>query len=286
MVTDSSGSRLSIVSKTSGAAGEVTLGGSVTDDTTSSNVTFSTGQAGKDAQLTVDGLDTTSASNTVTGAIAGVTFQLLEAAPSTTLQVQITNDNSSVVTAVQSLVTAYNTVASAVKTQEGKDSSGNAEPLFGDPTLALIQNTLASALSGGSASGSISNISQLGLSLNADGTLSLDASTLQSVLNSNYGDVEGFLQNSGSFGQTLTTALNGLSSTNTKGAVYLATQQNATVEKGINANITQEDARVATDKTRLTTELNEANEILQSIPSQLSEVDEIYAAVTGYNEKG
>jgi flagellar hook-associated protein 2 len=40
---------------------------------------------------------------------------------------------------------------------------------------------------------------------------------------------------------------------------------------------------LATEKTNLTTELNTANEILQSIPEQLNEVNEMYSAVTGYN---
>jgi flagellar hook-associated protein 2 len=40
---------------------------------------------------------------------------------------------------------------------------------------------------------------------------------------------------------------------------------------------------LATQKTQLTDELNTANEILQSIPSQLNEVNEMYSAITGYN---
>ena len=284
VVSDTNGSRLSLVSNTSGAAGALTVGGSLSDGTTSSAVGFSVGTVGADAQLTVDGLSTTSASNTVTGAIPGVTFQLLAAAPSTTLQIQITNDNSSVETALQSFVTAYNSVASTVSTQEGKDTSGNAEPLFGDPTLSLVQSQLAAAFAGGSASGAISNIAQLGLSLGENGQLTLDTSTLDSALNANYADVTGYLQNSGSFGQNFSSILNGLSSTGTTGAVYLALQQDSTEETGLNANVTAEDARIATDKTTLTTELNAANQILQSIPSQLTEVNELYSSLTGYNE--
>ena len=142
VVTDTSGSRLSLVSTASGSAGQLTVGGSLTDTATQAAMAFTTGADGADAHLTVDGLATTSASNTVTGAIPGVTFQLLEAAPTTTLQVQITNDNSSVVTAMQSLVTAYNSIATSIATQEGKDATGAAEPLFGDPTLSLIQTQL------------------------------------------------------------------------------------------------------------------------------------------------
>ena len=283
VVSSSTGSRLSLVSKTSGAAGGITLTPSLTDATTSTSVGFAVGQAGQDAQLTVDGLNTTSASNTVTGAIPGVTFQLLASASGTPVQVQITNDNSSVETAVQSLVTAYNSVVSSVKTQEGKDASGNAEPLYGSPTLALIQNQLASGLLGGAASGSISNIGQLGLTLNDDGTLTLDASTLDSALNSSYGDVTGFLQNSGSFGQTFSSALDSLGTSNPEGAVSLALAENSSEETDLNANVTNEDALLATQKTSLTAELTTANQILQSIPSQLNEVNEIYAAISGYS---
>ncbi len=283
VVSSSTGSRLSLVSNTSGAGGAITLTPSLTDATTSSSVGFSVGQTGQDAQLTVDGLATTSASNTVTGAIPGVTFQLLASASATPVQVQITNDNSSVETAVGSLVTAYNAVVASVKTQEGKDSSGNAEPLYGDPTLALIQNQLSSGLLGGTASGSITNIGQLGLSLGQDGTLTLDVSTLDSALNSNYGDVTGFLQNSGSFGQTFSSALDTLGTSNPDGAVSLALAQNSSEETDLNTNVTNEDALIATQKTSLTQELTTANQILQSIPSQLNEVNEIYAAISGYS---
>ena len=284
VVSDTNGSRLSLVSKTGGTAGALTIGGALTDATILNNVNFNTGQQGTDAQLTVDGLATTSASNTVSNVIPGVTFQLLQASPTTTLQIQITNDNASVTTAIQSLVTAYNAVAATIKTQEGKDSAGVAQPLFGNPTLALLQNQLAGALSTG-ASGSLSSLGQLGISLGADGQLSLDQPTLQNVLNTRYQDVEGYLQGAGGFGQSLTATLGGLSSSSPKGALSLALAENASRESGLTDNITRVETRVAVDKTNLTTELNLANQILQSIPSQLSEVDEIYSAVTGYNEK-
>ena len=77
VITTSGGELLSLVSKTSGAAGGITIGGSLQDATTSTAIGFTQGQAGQDAQLTVDGVAVTSASNTVTNAIQGVTIQLL-----------------------------------------------------------------------------------------------------------------------------------------------------------------------------------------------------------------
>lgn len=284
-ITDTHGSRLSLVSKTSGAAGQITTGGSLTDATTSNVVGFTTGQPALDAVLVVDGLKTTSASNTVTGLIPGVTFQLLSSSPNTPVQVQITNDNSAVEATVQALVTAYNKVLGDVKTQEGKTAAGGAEPLFGDPTLALVQGQLATSLVAGGSSGVLKNIQQLGLATNADGTLKLDVPTLDGALNANFSDVVGFFQNDKSFGQNFAVSLGGLSSSATNGAIRLALTQNSTVETGLTANIAAEEALLATQKIFLTNELNLANQALQSIPQQLTEIDQIYSAITGYNTK-
>jgi flagellar hook-associated protein 2 len=283
VVTDTLGSRLSLVSTASGSAGQITLTSNLTDDTQSQAVAFQAGQTGKDAKLNVDGLDTSSASNTVTGAIPGVTFQILSAAPNTSLQVQITTDNGSIETAMQTMVTAYNAVVTAMKTQEGKDSTGKAEPLFGDPTLALLQSQLSSALLGGASSGKINSITQLGIGLGTDGTLTLNVSELDSALNTNFSDVEGFFENAGSFGQNLSSALNSAGSGSTGGSIYLALQENTAKETDINKNIATVETRMAGERIRLTAELNLANQILQSIPSQLDEINQIYSAVTGYN---
>ena len=146
VITTSGGELLSLVSNTSGSAGNVTIGGSLKDAITSAAVNFTQGQAGQDAQLTVDGVSVTSSSNTVTNAIQGVTIQLLSAAPTTSVQVEITNNNSDVETAVSNFVTAYNKVIGDLNTQESNSSSGTAEPLFGNPTIATIQESLQSAL--------------------------------------------------------------------------------------------------------------------------------------------
>jgi flagellar hook-associated protein 2 len=285
VVQDTQGYRLSLVSQTSGTAGQITLTPSLTDTSnTNTAVHFSVGQSGADAVLNVDGLDTTSASNTVTGAIPGVTFQLLAAAPSTPVQIQVTNDNGSIETAFSSLVTAYNAVVSDIKTQEGKDSTGKAEPLFGNTTLAAIQTQIAQAMLGGAAVGGIANIAQLGLSLGQDGKLTLQTSTLDAALNSNFSDIMGFIQNQGSFGQGLTTTLDQLGSVSTKGAIYLALQQNTAQEASLNLDVSNEDTLLATQKTALTKELNAANQILQGIPDQLNEINQIYSAETGYNQ--
>ena len=44
------------------------------------------------------------------------------------------------------MVTDYNSLVSAIDAQTGNDASGNAEPLFGSPTLSLLQQQLLSSL--------------------------------------------------------------------------------------------------------------------------------------------
>jgi len=284
VITDSSGSRLSIVSGTSGAAGQLTISASLTD-ASSNPVTFpsGSGQVGQDAYLKVDGVSVTSPSNTVTTVIPGITFQLL-ALSTTPVQVQITDDTTSIGTAISSFLSAYNKVIGDINTQEGKDSSGNPEPLMGSPVLAQLQGALTGSLFTGAASGSIRNITQLGISMNNDGTLTLNVDTLNSALNSHLADVTGFLQNSGSFGQKMSTTLNNLGTQAPNGSIYLAQQQNAAQETALNTDISNEDTLLAAQKIQLTNELNTANQILQSIPSQLNQINEIYSAITGYNQ--
>jgi flagellar hook-associated protein 2 len=287
VLTDSSGSRLSLVSASSGAAGQITLSSSLSDATTGNSVGFTSSQSGEDASIVVDGTALTSSSNTVTNAIPGVTFQLLatSASSSSPVQIQIANDNTDVETAVNNFVNAYNAVAKDLATQTGKDASGSPEPLAGTTILSQLHSSLSGALFGGSASGSINSLEQLGISVNSDGsgTLTLDNDTLESALNNSFSDVTGFFQNTGSFGQNFATTLNNLGTQAPDGAIFLAQQQNSAQERSLNTDITNENALLATQKTQLTTELNEANQILQSIPSQLDEVNSVFDSVTGFN---
>ncbi|MGA8529898.1 MAG: flagellar filament capping protein FliD [Acidobacteriaceae bacterium] len=290
VVTNASGSQqLALVSDTSGASGSVSIDGSQLEDSTTgvTGFTFGEEQKGQDAQFSVDGISTTSSSNTVTDAIPGVTMQLLSTAPTEPVQVEITNNNSDVESAVSSFVSAYNTVIGDLNTQEGDDSSGDPEPLYGSSVGANLQEQLQEALIFTQSSGAITSLTQLGITANSDGTLSLDGSTLDGALNSNFQDAMNFFQSSTSestFGANFTTTLSNLGNSGPDGAIYLALQQNSSQESALNTNVTNENKTITTEQTQLTTELNEADYTLQEIPEQLQSVNELYSAITGYNE--
>ncbi len=287
VLTDMKGSRLSIVSSTDGSAGVLTVSSTLTDTTTDSqSVSLTQIQPGKDANLLVDGVELSSASNTVTNAIPGVTFQLL-AAPTSgeAVQVVITNDTLSVVSAVNQFVTDYNAVMKAVNTQEGNDSSGNAQPLYGTSVLARLQESLQSGLSSIYGTGAVNNLSSVGITFNKDGTISLNSDSLTSVLDSNYAGVTAFFQNSGGFGATFGQTLDNLGNTYSSGAITLALKENKSQEEALNNNIAKQETLIATQKEHLTAELNAANQTLQAIPSLVDQISMMYSAMTGYNSK-
>jgi flagellar hook-associated protein 2 len=152
VLTNNTGdSYLSLVSQTSGSGGTLKIVGSPTDQSSNNTaLTFTNVEKGQDAIVQVDGNTVDSASNTVTTAIPGVTFQLLdttgtEAAPGTPVQVEIANDTADVASAMDSFVSAYNAVVDALNTQEGDDAAGNPEPLFGNSNIALLQEQLGNA---------------------------------------------------------------------------------------------------------------------------------------------
>lgn len=300
--------RLTLVSQTPGAAGQITIADSTSDPGSPTTLADSTTpdknamlglavvQPGLDATMTVDGIpNITSPSNTVTNAITGVTFQLLSTGAITsssgtstpeTVQVIIANDNSTIESAINTFVNDFNTTIKAINAQEGKDSSGNPEPLYGTSVLAQLQQGLLSAVSASFGTKTINSLVSLGISASAsaDGTLTLDAGTLSNALNTNFDQVISFFQDTGNFGSTLTQTLDGLGNNSaTGGAISLALNEDSSQETTLNDDISRQEALIATQKTNLTAELNTANQILQSIPQQIQQINEMYSAITGYN---
>ncbi len=145
-------------------------------------------------------------------------------------------------------------------------------------------NTTTAALNY-TASSDINSLTSLGISVNNDGSLSFDAASLDSVLNSDFGGATGFFQNASSWGQSFSTMLTNAGTSSTTGILALASTSNSNIESTLNADISKEQEQISAQQSSLTTELNTANQVIQSIPSLLSQVNELYSAITGYNQQ-
>ena len=133
-------------------------------------------------------------------------------------------------------------------------------------------------------SSDINSLTSLGISVNNDGTIAFDAASMDSVLNSDYSGVAGFFQNANSWGQTFATMLTNAGTSSKTGIMALSLNTDSNIESTLNAEISKEEIYISAQQKSLTTELNTANQIMQELPTQLQGVNELYSAVTGYNQ--
>jgi flagellar hook-associated protein 2 len=206
VVTDATGSRLAIVANNSGSASNFTVTGA--SGSAASIPMSEVGSGGSNAVLSVDGIPIQSASNTVTGALPGVTLNLLNTSAGANVSLSVAPDTTQASAAINQFVTDYNTAITDLNTQF--TFSGSSEGVLAtDSSVRSLQSTLEAAMSYTQAPGTgttttVPNLSSLGISVNNDGTLSVDSGTLTSMLQNNYSDVQNFFQG---------TALNGFANT-------------------------------------------------------------------------
>lgn len=189
IANDGSGYRLVLTSNNSGAANslKVSTTGSLSalsyDPTAGSNSMTQT-VAGKDAMFTLDGMAMTSASNTVTNAIQGVSLTLTQ--PTTTpLTLTVAANTALIQSAVQSFVTDYNAAQASIKSLTAYNATTKtAAILTGDSTVMSVQTQLRAILNTplSTAGGGLNNLADVGITFNKDGTLALNTATLGSVL--------------------------------------------------------------------------------------------------------
>ncbi len=156
----------------------------------------------QNALYTIDGMDGSSDSNSVT-AIDGLTINLLTTGSTT---VNVTSDMSSATSAMNTFVAAYNSFATLYKNLTAYDkTSGSAGALIGDATLNSIKSTLTGILSG-PANGT--SLSQLGVAFQLDGTLKIDNDKLTAALGSDGGKVKALFGGDQGLGAALKAPLN------------------------------------------------------------------------------
>ena len=273
VVTDATGSRLAVVSNSSGSAANFTI------STWNTGFGFTQAATGANASLTVDGIGISSASNTVTGVVSGLTLNLSSAAPNSSVTLEVAPDTSQSESAINQFVTDYNQLITDLTTQF--TFSGTSEgPLASDPTVRSLQNEVLGVLSytysPTSGSTTVSNLTSLGISVGDDGKLTVDSGTLESALQSNFSDVQNFFQGTAlngfanSFDQQLTSFISP-----SDGAFTVDLQSINSEITDLQNNVTNYETNYITPlKTQLTNDYSEAETLLQELPSEKAEINE------------
>ena len=271
VVTDATGSRLAIVAKSSGSAANFTVAGAA-------GFGFAQAATGQNASLTVDGISISSASNTVAGAVPGLTLNLQSADPGVQISLSVQQDTSGASTAINQFVTDYNKVVSDLNTEFTYTAGSGQGPLASDSTVRSLQSAVLGALSytytPASGTTTVPNLTSLGISVNNDGTLTVDSSTLQSTLQNNFSDVQSFFQ-----GTTLNGFANSLDQTLTSftdpsnGAFTVDLQSISNQETELNNDITNFQTNYITPlKAQLQSEYSQAEILLQQLPTEMKQI--------------
>lgn len=169
--------RLVLISKTSGSAGAITIGG-----TAATALGLTTTQAAQDAAATINGVSVTSSGNVISGAIAGVDLTLTGLGETT---VTVGLDTEAIEKDVRAFVDAYNALVSNVNSATRYDAATKtAGTLQGDQTITSLGSQVR-AIAGAAVAGlggAYDSLSQIGITSSRDGTLTLDSARFQAAL--------------------------------------------------------------------------------------------------------
>lgn len=220
IVNGDSGQRLILTSKETGAASTIKLegtsglNGAFDYDPTSPTASFTETAAAQDAEAYFDGILVTSASNTIEDAVSGVDVTLKQThtqgdlSDVTTLTVG--PDSETMTGYAEDFVTAWNELNSLFKSLTAYDATNKkAATLTGDQTVRSIETQLRDTLfsSPSGASSAYPRLSDLGITLNQDGSLTLDSSKFGEALEDGFADVTSTITAFGADFKTLTDSL-------------------------------------------------------------------------------
>lgn len=158
----------------------------------------------KVAKVTIDGTEVVSNSNTLTDVISGVTLNLKAISPVvsasyTATQMDIVADPGTLKEKISTFVTSYNkvmdwinqgyTTKTAAETAAAKAAGQEdilSDYLRGDRTVRTVKQSLQSLLTNSiGSSGSLHLLSDIGITTNRDGTLTMDSTKVDTAVTSN-----------------------------------------------------------------------------------------------------
>lgn len=284
VITDANGARLAITSTATGTLGAL----AITNNSTT--LSFNPPSGGTNASLTIDGIPYSSTTNTITGAISGVTLNLASTAPDETVQVTVGPDVSQLTTAINNFVNAYNTVINDINQQYAVNPATDSQgPLAADTALRSLQSSLLNdvtySISGNSG---LVNLASLGINMNNDGTLTVGVNpsgqTLSQIITANPGAFQQLFQNatSSGFANNFHNDLINLTDP-TLGLLNVDLAQNKTGQQNLADNINNFEAQLATQQKQLTDQFSQVNASLQSYPLLLQQVTETLATMNMSN---
>lgn len=304
VVNDDSGSRLVLSSTKTGDGNDVSVSVSGDDgsgkqsltklaytpsntDPTDPAAAHSLTKA-KSAQMTIDGLKVTSASNTVSNAVDGLSFTLKATTPADSpMTVGVSQDESGVKGNIKGFVDAYNKLMGVIKTQTsvtkvGDNSSPIAAALVGDATARGLTTTIRSELGTMQGTGAVKALADLGITTQKDGTLAIDDTKLGKMVSSNFSDLSSFFTGDQGIAARLKGKLDPYTMTN--GILEQRSNSLSTTLKNVDAQTATLNTRMTALSDRLYKQYNAMDQLYSSLSSTASSLSQQLAAMPFANK--
>lgn len=272
IVTGTDGAHLVISATKTGAANAITLAVSGGDGGLSPFVYAAGGpsntmtqlDAATDATLSIDGIAVSSATNTVTDAIQGVSLNLVSAKPGTTLALGISYDTDGAKRSVGNFVNSYNKLIDTITelTKYNPDTK-DAAPLLGDATVRGIRDQLRREISSVAGSVDTASLASIGVTTQINGKLTADATKLDTAIAADFDAVGGLF--SGTTG--LATRLDTMVTATLSGASAIATREGnlKTTLKSITTQRASLNDRLEQVRARLSKQFNAMDSLLAQL---------------------
>jgi flagellar hook-associated protein 2 len=194
IVNGTGGAQLVLSSNETGLSNVIRLSGltafdynPVANTGTMTQAALQGGQAATNAAFTLNGIAATSSTNTVTGVLDGVTLNLLKTtAALTPTTLKVSKDSiGSLTSSLNAFVKAYNDANKAMSELGAYNATTKAAgALQGSSTLRTAKNQIRSLVFNATAGGTspYQHLSNIGVSLGKDGSLSLDSAKLTAAV--------------------------------------------------------------------------------------------------------
>ena len=283
IVFDGSSYRLQVSGTDSGAANAISF-----SETAQLALGLSTPanqfQAATDAVFTVDDITVTSATNVVTSAIPGVTLTLSGEGSS---EISIERDPEGLQEKLQGFVDAYNDVMKQMNAEFSYSGTRKpADSLSGDSMLRSVQSSLRRVMSQSLAgSGSVTSIGSMGIQMQNDGTLSIDATKLSTAVAEDFSGVVAALSSSdGAQGLMLQVVSSVEELVSADGSIATRISSLATRNKQLDTQIEGMQLRIDKYEEQLRAQFTALESLMGGMQTQSNALNALIQSMSGSNQ--
>lgn len=276
IVNADSGSYLILTGEATGAASTITVtqaggdGGlaALEYDPGSGLASLTESIAAQDSLIRIDGFDVQNATNTVVGAVQGVTISLGSVSGGAAATLTVENDETGARGLVGDFVESYNELLKTLDALTDYDAeSERAGPLLGDATIRGIRDQIRRELSQAVNDPNLpfGTLSEVGIQTQLDGSLTIDDTDLSNILADDFVKFGQLFSNTNGFATRLYDLAD--SFLDTEGIIEARTKGIETQIEGLADDRESLNERLASLETRLLRQFNALDSLLAQLSS-------------------